>query len=178
MTDTATTDTDDTTTDTTAAGTIGTGTTASTAAVDDGTSATTDIEALRTRADKWKALARKHEQQAKSNAAAAQELAAIKESQKTEHQKLADKLAAAEKELAGYRLNEMRTQAVREAGMDADMAEFLTATDPDSAAKQAKTLARRLAPPKPNLQQGARPTAAAVSQDMNAWLRRQTGHAS
>ncbi len=47
-------------------------------------------------AEKWKALARKHETQAKQNLTAAQELEKIRESEKTEAQKAADKAAEAE----------------------------------------------------------------------------------
>ncbi len=48
---------------------------------------------------KLRAEAAKHRLEAKANAAAAAELAAIKESQKTEAQKLADQLAAAQAEV-------------------------------------------------------------------------------
>ncbi len=49
---------------------------------------------------KWKALARKHEAQAKANAAAAKRLAEIEDANKTETQKLADAKAAADKAAA------------------------------------------------------------------------------
>jgi hypothetical protein len=48
-------------------------------------------------AEKWKALARKHEKQAKENADAARELAALKEGEKTDLQKATDTAAEAEK---------------------------------------------------------------------------------
>lgn len=47
-------------------------------------------------ADKWKALARKHEQQAKSNADAAKKLSEIEDKDKTEQQRMADKVSVAE----------------------------------------------------------------------------------
>lgn len=47
-------------------------------------------------AEKWKALARKHEQQAKANADAARKLAELEEQDKTESQKATDKAAEAE----------------------------------------------------------------------------------
>lgn len=46
--------------------------------------------------EKWKALARKHEQRAKENADARRRLDEIEEASKSEAQKLADKLSAAE----------------------------------------------------------------------------------
>lgn len=46
--------------------------------------------------EKWKALARKNEAQAKANADAAKKLAALEEADKTESQKAADKAAGAE----------------------------------------------------------------------------------
>lgn len=47
-------------------------------------------------AEKWKGLARKHEQQAKANSAAAKRLAEIEEAGKTEAQRLADQASQAE----------------------------------------------------------------------------------
>lgn len=48
-------------------------------------------------AEKWKALARKHEAQSKSNAEAARKLKELEDADKTEAQKAADKAAEAEK---------------------------------------------------------------------------------
>lgn len=71
-----------TTTDTTATGAdSGTGTTTTT---DTGTDTAPDHAA---EAKKWRDLARKHEQQAKANAAAAKELEAVKASQMSEQEK-------------------------------------------------------------------------------------------
>lgn len=173
-----------TSTGTTDAGTTGDTTgadaTASTAtdAADKGATtdtATGDATDWKAQAEKWRALARKHEASSKDNASAAKRLAEIEESQKTESQKLTDKLAAAEQELAGHRVRAIRAQAARDAGLDADMAEFLTASEPETALAQAKALAKKLAPGKPDLRQGAR-TTAKPADDMNAWLRRATGY--
>lgn len=59
-------------------------------------------------AEKWKALARKHEGQAKANATAAQELATIKEADKTEAQKAADKAAEAEQRASSAEMASLR----------------------------------------------------------------------
>lgn len=159
----------------------------------DGTTTTTttgqDVEPVVTDADKptgddtdWRAEAAKLRNQlrhaevtARANSTAQKKLAAIEEAQKTEQQRLQDQLAASAKELDEYRAREVRRAAVAEAGLDGDLAEFLTASEPEAAAAQAKVLAKRLAPPKPDLKQGARPRAA-EPQDMNDWLRKSAGY--
>ena len=55
------------------------------------------LEAAEKDAKKWKGLSRRHEDRAKANADAATELADLKDRDKTEEQKNADRLAAAEK---------------------------------------------------------------------------------
>jgi hypothetical protein len=128
-------------------------------------------------AEKWKGLSRKHERTAKDNKSAADELAQLKDSQKTEQERLNDRLAAAEVKLAQYRTREVRNQAASEAGLPADLAEFITEVDFEPALEQAKRLAERLKPAepaRPNLMQGARPPQQQAD-DPNAWLRRMAG---
>jgi hypothetical protein len=130
--------------------------------------------------DKWKNLSRSHEGKAKSNADAAAKLAQLEDSQKSEQQRLTDRLTATEVELAQYRTREVRTAAAVQAGLSPDMAEYLTEVEPEKALAQAKKLAERLKPaePKPaDLRQGARGAAATPAQDPNAWLRAATGRA-
>lgn len=120
-------------------------------------------------------FSRTWEKRAKENADAAKKLADIEEANKTEAQKLQDRLAEAEKELTEHRVRAIRASAAKEAGLDGDMAEFLTATEPDTALKQAKALAKRVQPAKVDLRQGARqPTQ--PKDDANAWLRRAAGY--
>lgn len=59
-------------------------------------------------AEKWKALARKHEERAKANSSAAQKLADIEAANKTEAEKLSDQLKAAQDRAAA-----MVTRAVQ-----------------------------------------------------------------
>jgi hypothetical protein len=59
-----------------------------------------ELEAARADAEKWRALSRKHEAQAKENADAAARLAQIEESTKSETQKAADRAAKAEARVA------------------------------------------------------------------------------
>lgn len=119
--------------------------------------------------------ARTWEKRAKENADAAKKLADIEEASKTEAQKLQDRLAAAENELTEHRVNAIRARAARDAGLDSDMAEFLTATEAETALTQAKALAKRIQPAKADLRQGARQTTQ-PKEDMNAWLRRAAGY--
>lgn len=119
--------------------------------------------------------ARTWEKRAKENADAAKKLTEIEEANKTEAQKLQDRLAETEKELSEHRVRDIRARAAREAGLDADMAEFLTATEPETALSQAKALAKRVQPTKPDLRQGARQTTQ-PKEDVNAWLRRAAGY--
>lgn len=130
--------------------------------------------------DKWKTLSRNHESKAKANADAAAKLAQFEESQKSEQQRLTERLASAEVELAQYRTREVRTAAAVQAGLSPDMAEYLTEVEPERALAQAKKLAERMKPaePKPaDLRQGARGAAPTPAQDPNAWLRAAAGRA-
>lgn len=178
-TDTTDNGTDSNATDNKGAGSAGTGTDAG-----DKTTATTTTAAT---AHPWDDLgsfddvkkrlefARTWEKRAKDNAAKAKKFDDLEEASKTETQKLTERLAAAEKDLNEYRLRDIRAKAAREAGLDADMADFMTAADEETARTQAKTLAKRVQPAKPDLRQGARPNQK-PSQDMNTWLRRQAGY--
>src|SRR5204863_9349926 len=91
----------------------------------------------RAEAEKWKALARKHETSAKQNADAAKQLDQIRDAQKTSEQRLNDQLAAAQAEIAQHRTREVRTSAALQAGLSADMAEYITEVEPEAALEQA-----------------------------------------
>lgn len=97
--------------------------------------------------DFWKQKAREQEKRAKDNADAAKRLAEIEESQKTEAEKAADRIAKAEAEVAGVpaKVSEaLRAHLVDLHGIEADDAElFLTATEPELLLKQAKRLLER-----------------------------------
>ncbi len=69
----------------------------------------------------WKAEARKWEQRAKENTAAAQRLAEIEESQKTEAEKLAARTAAAEKRAADLELRATRAEVAAAKSVPADL---------------------------------------------------------
>lgn len=109
----------------------------------------------------WVAEARKWEQRAKENKTAADELAQIKESQKSDAERAADALRAAQSEAEQARAELLRYKVAATHGItDADdIALFLTGTDEDTLTKQATRLAARVGddsprPPKPDPNQG------------------------
>jgi hypothetical protein len=86
----------------------------------------------------------------------------LQESQKTELQKKEDQLAAQAVEIQRYKVAEIRVAAAKAAGLDPDLAEFITAADPDEAEGQAKKLAERFKTSikQPDFKQGTRQTPA------------------
>lgn len=97
-------------------------------------------------AEKWQALSRKHEGTAKANAAAAKELAEIKEAGKSEVEKLTDRAAKAEQEAAAVpaKVAAALRSAIVELGIVAKEDEvLLTAADPESLLAQVKRLSER-----------------------------------
>lgn len=92
----------------------------------------------------WKAEAKKWEARAKENSKAATQLAAIEEANKTEAQKTADRLAAAEKDAADARRDALKFKIASKFSIgeeDADL--FLTGSDEESLTKQAERLTAR-----------------------------------
>lgn len=139
-------------------------------------------------ADKWKALARKHEGSAKANADAAKRLAEIEEANKSEVEKaveaarkegtsealrsLAPRLVAAEFRIAAA--GRLTTEQVAEFLEDLDLTRYLTddgEVDTDRVAKKVEALApARTAP-----SFGGGPRASAPVTDMNQLIRRAAG---
>jgi hypothetical protein len=133
-----------------------------------------ELAAAKAGEEKWKALARKHEDRAGDNAKAADELAAIKAAQQTEAEKVAARAEAAEKAAASLRDRALKAEIRAAAGEFADPADaalYLDLAkyagdeiDPDALAadlaavlKAKPHLAKATAPPPPpDLLQGAR----------------------
>jgi hypothetical protein len=92
---------------------------------------------------KWKALARKHEARVKELSPAAARLKEIEDAQKTELEKAKDRETALQVELQRYRVAEIRRAAASAAGLDPELAEFITAADEEEAKAQAEKLAER-----------------------------------
>lgn len=92
----------------------------------------------------------------------AAKLRQIEDGQKTEAQKLNDQLAAQSIELQELRVEKIRRAAASAAGLDPDLAEFITAADEGEATEQARKLAERLKAntksTAPDFKQGTRST--------------------
>ena len=98
--------------------------------------------------DFWKEKAREQEKRAKANAAAATQLAAIEESNKSEAQKAADRIAKAEAEVATIpaKVSEaLRSHLVALGIVSKEDEVLLTASDPDTLLAQIKRLSERAA---------------------------------
>jgi hypothetical protein len=108
-------------------------------------------------AEKWKALARKHEAQAKANAQAAQKLAEIEDADKSEAQKLADKVARGEKELADTKLEMSRLRVAMRKGLTEAQAKRLIGDNEDDLEKDADELLQTFAPKSDNGDKGDKP---------------------
>ena len=92
----------------------------------------------------WKAKSREWERRAKENKAAAEELAAIRDSQKTEAERAAERLAEAEQRAAAAESRAIRRETALEFHLSADDAALLDAvSDPDAMRSLAKRLARQ-----------------------------------
>lgn len=149
----------------------------------------------RSEAEKWKALARKHEANAKANSAAATKLAELENASKTELEKLNDKAAAAEERAAKAEHEALRIQICADEGVPTKLRKYVVGDTQEELEASAKEIleefgvdktkddgGQRGRPsdgrPKPNLRKV--PTgdkaqdAADVSGDMNDWLRAQT----
>lgn len=112
-------------------------------ATDDATT-TKETDDKSAEVDKWKAMARKHEAEAKANAGAAKRLAELEEANKSEAQKMADRAASAEAERDAARVEMLRFRVAAKHGIseeDADL--FLTGSDEETLTKQAKRLTDR-----------------------------------
>lgn len=127
--------------------------------------------------DRMKAERDEARKSAKANAEAAKELAALKQSQMTETERTAARLAEMERETLAARAEALRFRiATRHGISDEDAELFLTATDEATLERQATALAARSAAaaqattaapagPRPDLSQGARNGDLALNSD-------------
>ena len=106
---------------------------------------TEPVEPARAGTD-WKAEARKWEQRAKENSAAAKRLAEIEEAQKSEAEKTAERLAKAERAAAEAEARALRRDIALEHKLSKDDAALLDAvTDEDAMRRLAERLAQQAA---------------------------------
>lgn len=129
----------------------------------------------------WKAEARKWEQRAKSNVAAADELTKIKDSQKSEIERATEALQAAQTERDTAKAEALRFRiASKHSITDEDAELFLTGIDEETLTRQAERLAahqRDLSnprSPRPDINQG-RSDVALNSSELEDSLRRAVG---
>ena len=107
---------------------------------------TSETEQVEQKVDQtdWKAKAREWESRAKANKTAAEELAALKQSQMSDQERLTAQLAEAQKLAETARSGELRLRIAIKHGIgdeDADL--FLTGTDEETLTKQAQRLSAR-----------------------------------
>lgn len=124
-------------------------------------------------ADKWKALARKHEQAAKANAGAAKKLADIENASKTEQQRLEERATAAERERDEQAAALLRMRVAVAKQLPADLVDRLRGSTEQELQADADQLLTLMsgARPRGDIDQGARTQSAAPS-DMNDLIRR------
>lgn len=124
----------------------------------------------------WKAKAREWESRAKANKSAADELAQIKDAQRTDAERAAAALEQAKADAAAAQAELLRYQIAAKHGItDAeDIALFLTGTDEDTLTKQATRLASRASDdgrprsPRPDPNQGRTGSSTATTADQFA----------
>lgn len=105
----------------------------------------------------WKAEARKWEERAKANKAASDRLAEIEEASKTEAQKLAERVEAAEKALAETRAEALRLSVIAKHAIPEDYQEFVSGSTEDELVAKAEKVKKLI-----EAQAAATPTRHAV----------------
>lgn len=128
---------------------------------------------------KLRAEAAKYRTEAKANAAAAKRLAEIEESQKTEVQRTAERIAELEREAAAAKADALKFRIGTAAGLPAEAIGRLQGATEEELRADAETLAGLLGKPTP--QPATAPAPAPVSgtvppqeqtpQDLNQWFR-------
>ena len=131
--------------------------------------------------DKLRKEAAKYRTEAKANAEAAKRLAELEESQKTEAQKQAEKIAELERQIEGATVQAVRARMAAKYQIDPEDADlFLTGSDEETVEAQAKRLSERVSAsknnPPPVSKEGA-VTNAVGSDDEREFLRHLTGRA-
>lgn len=131
--------------------------------------------------DKLRKESAKYRTEAKANAEAAKRLAELEESQKTEAEKQAEKIAELERQIEGATVQAVRARMAAKYQIDPEDADlFLTGSDEETVEAQAKRLSERVSVsknnPPPVSKEGA-VTNAVGSDDEREFLRHLTGRA-
>ncbi|WP_433364026.1 hypothetical protein [Streptosporangium sp. CA-115845] len=93
---------------------------------------------------KWRSMARKHEATAKANAEAARKYAEFEESQKTEQQRLADRVAAAEERAVAAEIGRAKLLAAAAYNIPTSLLDRLGGKSEDEINEAAQELSREL----------------------------------
>lgn len=117
----------------------------------------------------WKAEAKKWEARAKENKTAAERLAAFEESQKSEQQKLTERLTEAERERDAIRTEALRLRIAAEKGLTPKQAARLRGSSEEELLADAEELLTEFQPagprrPSGDIDQGIKPGAPSVPQ--------------
>lgn len=128
-------------------------------------------------AEKWKGLARKHEDQWKSNADKVAEYDRLVEASKTDQERLEERASKAEGRLGSLETENMRLKVALEKGLPADLIERLRGTTPEELAKDADFLLERFAKPtqQPDLRAAAGQRPTRHEQSADDWIRSMAG---
>lgn len=131
--------------------------------------------------DKLRKESAKYRTEAKANAEAAKRLAELEESQKTEAQKQAEKIAELERQIEGATVQAVRARMAAKYQIDPEDADlFLTGSDEETVEAQAKRLSERVSVSKnnpPPVSKEGTVTNAVGSDDEREFLRHLTGRA-
>jgi hypothetical protein len=146
------------------------------------TTTETETEKPTETVDFWKQKAREQEKRAKANADAAKRLTELEESQKTEAQRLSDRVAAAEKERDDARLEALRVKVGAAKKLPADVVDLLKGDTEDELAAHADRLAehfKQSVRPSGSADQGSRGSAptASPAQEFADFINRQMNQA-
>jgi len=124
---------------------------------DEGSDADKELD-YKAETEKWKALSRKHEGQAKANAEAAKKLAEMEEADKTELQKAVDKALAADKAAASAQGELLRLRIAMRKGLTEAQAKRLVGETEEEIEADAKDLLESFSQKKDAGQDGSTPT--------------------
>ena len=131
--------------------------------------------------DKLRKENAKYRTEAKANAEAAKRLAELEESQKTEAQKQAERIAELEKQIEGATVQAVRARMAAKYQIDPEDADlFLTGSDEETVEAQAKRWSERVSANKKNpppVSKEGTVTNAAGSEDRREFVRQLTGRA-
>jgi cell division septum initiation protein DivIVA len=105
------------------------------------------LETLRAERDKWKALSRKHETAAKTNSAAAKKLQELEDKDKSESDRLTDRVTIAEKKAADAEREAARLRVGLRKGLTETQAKRLVGETEEELEADAKELLASFQPP-------------------------------